>query len=157
KVNALEELVSQFYEGGALGSSADIPKDAAGREKRLREVRQAFLDRSLGVAKKYRPQLIEWYGQDRAKFQHAEAFELGEYGSQPKKAELRRLFPFFPEKGKEVSIESEVSAEPLSPISLDETVQLAQGDKGLGKATLAWNLPWDADWVTAVTFLGPTH
>jgi WD40 repeat protein len=23
------------------------------------------------------------------------------------------------------------------------------------KATLAWNLPWDTDWVTAVTFVGP--
>jgi hypothetical protein len=25
------------------------------------------------------------------------------------------------------------------------------------KATLAWSLPWDADWVSAVTFLGPTR
>jgi WD40 repeat protein len=25
------------------------------------------------------------------------------------------------------------------------------------KAALAWTLPWDADWVTAVTFLGPTR
>jgi WD40 repeat protein len=25
------------------------------------------------------------------------------------------------------------------------------------RATLAWTLPWDADWVTAVTFLGPTR
>jgi hypothetical protein len=23
------------------------------------------------------------------------------------------------------------------------------------KAKLAWNLPWDADWVTAVSFVGP--
>jgi WD40 repeat protein len=27
----------------------------------------------------------------------------------------------------------------------------------LDKAALAWTLPWDADWVTAVTFLGPTR
>ncbi len=26
---------------------------------------------------------------------------------------------------------------------------------GFDKAKLAWTLPWDADWVTAVTFLGP--
>ena len=26
-----------------------------------------------------------------------------------------------------------------------------------GKAGLAWTLPWDADWVTAVAFLGPTR
>ena len=25
------------------------------------------------------------------------------------------------------------------------------------KAAVAWTLPWDADWVTAVTFLGPTR
>jgi WD40 repeat protein len=25
------------------------------------------------------------------------------------------------------------------------------------KAVLAWTLPWDADWVTAMTFLGPTR
>src|SRR3954462_568758 len=25
------------------------------------------------------------------------------------------------------------------------------------KAALAWNLQWDADWVTAVAFLGPTR
>jgi WD40 repeat protein len=27
----------------------------------------------------------------------------------------------------------------------------------LSKPTLAWTLPWDADWVTAVAFLGPTR
>jgi WD40 repeat protein len=26
-----------------------------------------------------------------------------------------------------------------------------------GKAALTWTLPWDADWVTAVTFVGPTR
>jgi WD40 repeat protein len=26
-----------------------------------------------------------------------------------------------------------------------------------GKAALAWNLPWDADWVTAVSFVGPSR
>src|SRR5438094_64868 len=25
------------------------------------------------------------------------------------------------------------------------------------KAALAWNLPWDADWVTAVSFVGPNR
>jgi LmbE family N-acetylglucosaminyl deacetylase len=97
KLDALEELVSQFYEGGALGSAELIPTDATGQEKRRRQVRAGFQDRSLGVAKKYRPQLAEWYGKERAAtVEHAEAFEICEYGSQPSKAELRRLFPFFP-------------------------------------------------------------
>jgi N-acetylglucosamine malate deacetylase 1 len=101
KVAALEELVSQFYEGGALGSAQLMPEDAAGQDKRRREVRNGFLERAAGVAKKYRPQLLEWYGKARGdKVQHAEAFEICEYGSQPSKAELRRLFPFFPDEAK---------------------------------------------------------
>jgi len=30
-------------------------------------------------------------------------------------------------------------------------------DINFDKSTLAWTLPWDADWVSAVTFLGPTR
>ena len=38
--------------------------------------------------------VVELYGKDQgAKIQHAEAFELCEYGAQPRPAELRRLFP----------------------------------------------------------------
>jgi N-acetylglucosamine malate deacetylase 1 len=98
KLAALEELVSQFYEGGALGSAELVPADAAGQEARRRKVRAGFLERSAGIADKYRPKLIEWYGQERgAKVRNAEAFEICEYGSQPTRGELRRLFPFFPE------------------------------------------------------------
>jgi LmbE family N-acetylglucosaminyl deacetylase len=96
KLAALDVLVSQFFEGGALGSADLLPKDEAGREKRLRDVRQGFMDRSMGVAKKYRAKLVDYYGQERGgKVQHAEAFEICEYGSQPNAAEIRRLFPFF--------------------------------------------------------------
>jgi LmbE family N-acetylglucosaminyl deacetylase len=96
KVAALEELVSQFYEGGALGSAELVPADADGQQKRRQVVREGFVDRARGVAKKYRPQLEEWYGKERgSQVQHAEAFEVCEYGSQPSKTELRRLFPFF--------------------------------------------------------------
>src|SRR5947209_484452 len=34
------------------------------------------------------------------------------------------------------------------------TAQDAPPPADLGKAALAWSLPWDADWVTAVCFLG---
>ncbi|MCI0682832.1 MAG: PIG-L family deacetylase [Gemmataceae bacterium] len=98
KLDALDTLESQFVEGGANGSAKLLPKDAAGREARLRQVRQAFAGRSLGTAQKYRQRLIELYGQERgSKVQHAEAFELTEYGSQPNAKETRRLFPFFGE------------------------------------------------------------
>jgi LmbE family N-acetylglucosaminyl deacetylase len=99
KLNALDVLVSQFFEGGANGSAKLLPKDGAGQEARRRAVRQGFADRSLSVAQKYRPKLIEIYGQDRgSKIQHAEAFELCEYGNQPNPAALRRLFPLFAKK-----------------------------------------------------------
>src|SRR5207253_1593476 len=95
KLAALDTLVSQFHEGGANGSPALMPADAAGREARHRAVRQGFLDRSLGSAKRYRAKLLERYGKDRGdKVQHVEAFELCEYGSQPGAAGLRKLFPF---------------------------------------------------------------
>src|SRR5262245_48236032 len=96
KLNAVDALESQFFEGGANGSAKLLPKDAAGRETRLRQVRQSFHDRATSVAKKYRNRLVELYGQERgSKVQTAEAFELCEYGSQPGAKEMRRLFPFF--------------------------------------------------------------
>jgi N-acetylglucosamine malate deacetylase 1 len=98
KLDALDALESQFFEGGANGSAKLLPKDAAGRETRLRQVRQGFTGRATGVAQKYRQRLIELYGQEKgSKVQHAEAFELCEYGSQPGTKEVRRLFPFFGE------------------------------------------------------------
>ncbi len=96
KLDALDALESQFFEGGANGSAKLLPSDAAGRQARLRQVREGFASRSLGVTQKYRKRLIEMYGQERgSKVQHAEAFELCEYGSQPGAKEIRRLFPFY--------------------------------------------------------------
>jgi LmbE family N-acetylglucosaminyl deacetylase len=98
KLTALDVLESQFLEGGANGSAALLPKDAAGREARRRQVRQGFQERALNVAKEYRRILVDIYGEKHgSKVQHAEAFELCEYGSQPNPAELRRLFPLFRE------------------------------------------------------------
>jgi LmbE family N-acetylglucosaminyl deacetylase len=96
KLAAIDGLESQFFEGGANGSAALIPKDATGREARRRQVRQGFLERAQAVARKYRPRLLELYGKERgARVETAEAFQVCEYGSQPTPAELRRLFPFF--------------------------------------------------------------
>lgn len=98
KLSALEVLESQFYEGGALGSPDLMPKDAAGQEARRKKVRAAFLERSSSIAGKYRERLSALYGKARGeKAHHAEAFEICEYGLQPSPAEIRRLFPFFPD------------------------------------------------------------
>ena len=95
KLDALVDMESQFVEGGALGSAELIAGGDQQRQKRRRIVREAFTKRSRDTADTYRRQLNEWYGDARgAKFTAAEAFEICEYGRQPKKEELRMLFPF---------------------------------------------------------------
>jgi LmbE family N-acetylglucosaminyl deacetylase len=98
KLDALDALVSQFYEGGATGSASLIPSDPAKQQERRREIRARFARRNQSIAKQYRAKLEEWYGKDRADHvQYAEAFEICEYGQRPNKEELKRLFPFFGE------------------------------------------------------------
>jgi LmbE family N-acetylglucosaminyl deacetylase len=98
KLDALDTLVSQFYEGGALGSADLIPSDPKEQAERRRKVRSAFAARGQDVAKRYRSALAEWYGKEKAeKVEYAEAFEICEYGRRPDKKELRKLFPFFGE------------------------------------------------------------
>jgi hypothetical protein len=41
-----------------------------------------------------RASLEKWYGKDKAaQVQHAEAFEITEYGAQPTDDDIKRLFP----------------------------------------------------------------
>jgi len=101
KVDAVNELVSQVYEGGATGSaefvrSAPPASDAAGRRAWLKE---KWIDRQGREAERFRETLIEWYGPERGKaVKYAEAFEVCEYGRKPTASELRQLFPFAGEK-----------------------------------------------------------
>ncbi|MGE0756048.1 MAG: PIG-L deacetylase family protein [Pirellulaceae bacterium] len=99
KIDAVDALVSQVYEGGASGSEEyvrQIPTDPAGRREWARERHAA---RYGGVADKYRAALIQWYGEEAGKkVKYAEAFEICEYGRRPSREELLRLFPFFPAK-----------------------------------------------------------
>jgi LmbE family N-acetylglucosaminyl deacetylase len=98
KLDALDTLVSQFYEGGALGSAALMPTDPAKQAERRRAVRAGHAGRSEAVARRYRDKLAGWYGKEKAEqARHAEAFEICEYGQHPDKKELERLFPFFGE------------------------------------------------------------
>jgi hypothetical protein len=96
KLDALDALESQFYEGGALGSAALMPTDPAKQAERRRAVRAGHAGRSEVVARRYRDKLAGWYGKEKAEqARHAEAFEICEYGGRPDKKELERLFPFF--------------------------------------------------------------
>jgi N-acetylglucosamine malate deacetylase 1 len=75
-----------------------MPTDPQKQVERRKQVRAAFAARSHAVAQRYRESLAKWYGQDRApQVQHAEAFEICEYGRRPDRKELVKLFPFIAE------------------------------------------------------------
>ena len=97
KLAVVEAMPSQFYEGGCCDlPTGGLPTDAAGKEARRKEVRDRFTGRFASTADRFRPRLVEWYGPQRgAAVKYAEAFEICEYGRQPSKEEIRRLFPFF--------------------------------------------------------------
>ena len=95
KLDVMDALESQFYEGGANGNASLIPADPAAQAARKKSVRDGFAGRFAGTANRFRAQLEEWYGKEKgAAVRHAEAFEVCEYGRQPNREELKRLFPF---------------------------------------------------------------
>lgn len=95
KLAALAVIESQFYEGGANGSPDLLPDDEDQRAERRHQVRDGFAARNRALADRFRRQLGEWYGAEQGEnIEFAEAFELCEYGRQPDRNELRRLFPF---------------------------------------------------------------
>jgi N-acetylglucosamine malate deacetylase 1 len=94
KLAALELMESQFLEGGANGHAGLLPKDDASREQRRRQVREGFANRDAATARRFADRLAANYGADRARaVRYCEAFELCEYGTQPSREELQRLFP----------------------------------------------------------------
>lgn len=96
KLDALSIMESQFYEGGANGSAELMPQQAEKQKARKEEVREGFARRNQGIANRFRATLSDWYPASRAEsIKHAEGFELCEYGAQPNRDELKRLFPFF--------------------------------------------------------------
>jgi LmbE family N-acetylglucosaminyl deacetylase len=102
KLDALHELESQFYEGGANGSEefvAGVPTahDTAARKAWLRN---RFERQYADVANRFRADLVKWYGAERGKgVKFAEAFEICEYGRRPSTDELKKLFPFVGSQG----------------------------------------------------------
>lgn len=96
KLDALDALESQFYEGGANGNESLIPSEPEKQQERKRQVRANFERRNQNIANRFRGKLVEFYGQDKAeRVKAAEAFEICEYGTRPTKEELKQLFPFF--------------------------------------------------------------
>lgn len=100
KVDALLALESQTFEGGALGSAekAAAAPPASQPELRRAWLKKRWISRQGREADDHRAALIRWYGEEQAaEIKYAEAFEICEYGRQPSEAEIRQLFPFFPE------------------------------------------------------------
>jgi LmbE family N-acetylglucosaminyl deacetylase len=95
KVACVDALESQFYEWNPwlAGYLDQVP---TGKAERLAWTRKRVEGRCAGMADRFRKTLIQWLGPDRGNaVKFAEAFEICEYGTQPSKQDLRRLFPFF--------------------------------------------------------------
>ncbi|HST11490.1 MAG TPA: PIG-L family deacetylase [Terriglobales bacterium] len=95
KIDMLDAHVSQFYEWlpWTTGELDQVPTNAIERKKWL-----ATRPIVVGRDKEWRDALEKRYGAEAAHIQHLEAFEITEYGSQPSEEEIRKLFPFFPDK-----------------------------------------------------------
>jgi hypothetical protein len=90
KIDALDAHVSQFYEWlpWVDGKLNKVPQGPAERKAWLKQ------ERSRAVSPEVRAPLVKWYGAERGNAaQYYEAFEICEYGAQPKEAQIRQLFP----------------------------------------------------------------
>ena len=90
KIHSLDAHESQMYEWLPwIGHYAgQVPKNKNEREKWL------AVTRDIAITPAVRTTLEKWYGKDKAaQVQHAEAFEICEYGEQPNDEDIKRLFP----------------------------------------------------------------
>ena len=94
KLDALGVMISQFAEGGANGDASLYPADPAGQARRQRQVRENFTRRFQSTTARFIKEVAAWH--PGVEVRCSEAFEVCEYGSQPDRDALRRLFPFFP-------------------------------------------------------------
>ncbi len=86
---------SQMYEWLPYNQGVldQVPGDPAKRREWLADTR-GF--RSSEPGETYRQLLVQLYGQGKgSQVRQAEAFQVSEYGSQPSREELKKLFPFF--------------------------------------------------------------
>lgn len=94
KVRGLDAHVSQMYEWlpWVNGTLEDVPETSEERIQWMMDRRTSWSN----VSDEQRESLIKWYGEERgSQFQHAESFEICEYGYQPTEEDIRRIFPMF--------------------------------------------------------------
>lgn len=90
KIAGLDAHASQFYDWlpWLEGNADQVPNDAAARRQWLSRTRAGRISPAVRAALKQR------YGAERSrKTEHAEAFQLCEFGRQASAEELRELFP----------------------------------------------------------------
>jgi LmbE family N-acetylglucosaminyl deacetylase len=90
KIHAMDAHVSQMYEWLPwIGKYLDqVPQDKKARESWLSQTRAVPITNDVRLA------LEKWYGKEKAsQVQHAEAFEICEYGTQPTDEDLKKFFP----------------------------------------------------------------
>lgn len=93
KIYGMAAHESQYFEWlpWTSGTLESIPEDEAGRLEYLANRRR------FSPTETVRECLRQWYGDKADGVKHVEAFEICEYGKQPSKQELHRLFPMLPE------------------------------------------------------------
>lgn len=89
KIHAMAAHESQFFDWlpWTSGKLEEVPKDAAARLKMLAEWR------SYAPNEATRTSLIKWYGAKGKIVEHAESFEICEYGKQASEEDIKNLFP----------------------------------------------------------------
>ncbi len=96
KLEALTRIKSQLLEWGPWisGDLDKVPKKPDDAKKWLMD---GFRTYFMEEAQPFKAGLAPWYGADKVDaIKQFEAFEICEYGRQPSKDEIRKLFPFFP-------------------------------------------------------------
>lgn len=91
KIAGLDAHTSQMYEWlpWTSGQLDNVPEDP---DERLEWMRNRWIGREMSAEQ--RAGLERWYGADRAaQFNHAESFEIAEYGRYPSEEEIRMIFP----------------------------------------------------------------
>ena len=94
KIEGMAAHASQHFDWlpWTSGRLDEIPEDPAERVEYLAKRRTNRPNSTV------RENLKLWYGEDGEHIQHAEAFEICEYGKQPSREEILRLFPMLPEE-----------------------------------------------------------
>jgi LmbE family N-acetylglucosaminyl deacetylase len=89
----MESQVESFWATGNFEKVIPVPKQGDERKEYEKNAKEKIKSRDSVTANRCRAKLIETYGQEKGStIKYAEAFELCEYGRQPSKDELKKMF-----------------------------------------------------------------